>query len=97
MQHTSRETSTEVKTVSVGTRTRFASTAHRVEHIAVHGFLCTPHRYVQGAPRLDHILVQSSPDAFRYVNQVVLTSSGTFDRALQGSDHNLQYADLGIR
>ena len=52
--------------------------------------------YKYPAPRIDYVLIKNSPGSWRYGNQLVL-SDGRFDPAYQGSDHNLQWAEVGIR
>jgi hypothetical protein len=41
-------------------------------------------------------MIKHAPGAWAYGNQLVL-SGGVFDPAYRGSDHNLQWADIGIR
>jgi endonuclease/exonuclease/phosphatase family metal-dependent hydrolase len=70
--------------------------SHQVDNRAVPGYPRTPYRYKYTAPRIDYIMVKRSPGSWRYVNQLVL-AGGRFDPAFHGSDHNLQWAEIGIR
>jgi endonuclease/exonuclease/phosphatase family metal-dependent hydrolase len=46
--------------------------------------------------RIDYVMVKDSPHLFGYQNLVRLTADQRFMTAFQGSDHNMQVADLGI-
>jgi len=72
------------------------NTSHQIDNTAVPGYPRTPYAYKYTAPRIDYIMIKRSPGSWRYQNQLVLTG-GTFDPAFQGSDHNLQWAEIGIR
>jgi endonuclease/exonuclease/phosphatase family metal-dependent hydrolase len=72
-----------------------ANITHQVDNLAVRGYPTTPYVYRYPAPRIDYILVKNAPGSSRYGNQVVL-ANGRFDTRYQGSDHNLQWADIGI-
>lgn len=90
-------------TVAAGYRSAAAST--RVANVRYgtansssandHGFPARPTRYTYVGPRIDHILVRNGEGSVAYANQLVL-SGGLFDRAYQGSDHNLQVATLSL-
>ena len=45
--------------------------------------------------RIDYILLKNSPFTYRYDN-VVHIADGRFQSAFQGTDHNLQIAEIGI-
>lgn len=60
------------------------------------GFPDKPYRYKYPAPRIDYIMIKNAPGAFKYYNQLKLDSSGNLISGYQGSDHNLQWADIGI-
>jgi endonuclease/exonuclease/phosphatase family metal-dependent hydrolase len=63
----------------------------------VSGFPTRPYRHKYVSSRIDYIMVKGSPGAKSYANQLHLTADGTFDANYQGSDHNIQYAIIGIR
>lgn len=46
--------------------------------------------------RIDYIMIKGSPHLDGYENLVRLTSGGMFTSRLQGSDHDMQVADIGI-
>ncbi|TFD45070.1 hypothetical protein E3T33_07385 [Cryobacterium sp. TMT1-2-1] len=73
-----------------------ANITNQVDNKTVVGYPYTPYLYQYAAPRIDYILVKNSPGALAYRNQLVLVN-GKFDPAYQGSDHNLQWADIGIK
>ena len=54
--------------------------------------------YLQKWPtsRIDYILLKNSPHTYRYENVLRTDADGTFVRAMQGSDHNMQVAEIGI-
>jgi endonuclease/exonuclease/phosphatase family metal-dependent hydrolase len=77
----------------------YVSTANitkQVDNLAVPGYPSRPYVYKYPAPRIDYIMIKHAPGAWAYGNQLVL-SGGVFDPAYRGSDHNLQWADIGIR
>lgn len=53
----------------------------------------TPHKYPTS--RIDYIMLKNSPHPISYRN-LVPTAGDRFDGALQGSDHNMQLAEVGI-
>jgi endonuclease/exonuclease/phosphatase family metal-dependent hydrolase len=73
-----------------------ANITKQVDHLAVPGYPTRPYAYKYPAPRIDYIMIKNAPGSWRYSNQVLLTN-GVFDRTYQGSDHNLQWAEIGIR
>lgn len=72
-----------------------ANITNQVDNKAAVGYPKTPYMYQYAAPRIDYIMVKNSPGSLAYGNQLVLVN-GVFDPAYQGSDHNLQWADIGI-
>jgi hypothetical protein len=46
--------------------------------------------------RIDYILLKNSPYTYRYANVLRLHANGTFIKSLQGTDHNMQLATIGI-
>ncbi len=72
------------------------NTSKQVDNLSVPGYPTRPYAYKYPAPRIDYIMIKKSPGSWGYSNQVLLTS-GLFNRAYQGSDHNLQWAEVGIR
>jgi endonuclease/exonuclease/phosphatase family metal-dependent hydrolase len=77
-------------------RVSTANITNQVDNLGVRGYPFTPYTYRYPAPRIDYILVKNAPGSWRYANQLVL-SGGRFDPRYQGSDHNLQWAEIGIR
>ncbi|MGY1703769.1 fibronectin type III domain-containing protein [Geodermatophilus sp. SYSU D00697] len=77
-------------------RVHTANSPGQVDNLATPGFPSRPHLAKYTAQRIDYIMVKNSPGSWRYVNQLVLVE-GLFDRRYQGSDHNLQWAEVGIR
>jgi exonuclease III len=68
----------------------------QLDNLKVGGFPYTPYKASHGGTRIDYIMVKNAPGSARYVNQLILTPTGKFDRGYQGSDHNLQWAELGL-
>jgi endonuclease/exonuclease/phosphatase family metal-dependent hydrolase len=77
---------------------RYATVNHvgQLDNLGVKGYPFTPYKNSHVGSRIDYIMVKNSPGAARYENQMILTSTGKFDRDYQGSDHNLQWAEIGI-
>lgn len=46
--------------------------------------------------RIDYILLKNSPYTYKYANVLRLDSKGDFIKSLQGTDHNMQLATIGI-
>jgi hypothetical protein len=46
--------------------------------------------------RIDYILLRNSPHTYAYANVLYLHADGTFIKSLQGTDHNMQLATIGI-
>jgi endonuclease/exonuclease/phosphatase family metal-dependent hydrolase len=82
--------------VRANPRVSTANITRQVDNLAVRGYPTRPYVYQYPAPRIDYIMIKNSPGAWRYANQLVLVD-GVFNRAYQGSDHNLQWAEVGIR
>lgn len=53
-------------------------------------------RHPYPTSRIDYILLKNSPFTFRYRNEVRLISGARFDPRYQGSDHDMQFAIVGI-
>lgn len=73
-----------------------ANISKQIDNHGVPGYPTRAYAYKYPAPRIDYVLVKNSPGSWAYGNSLVLTD-GRFDPAYQGSDHNLQWADVGIR
>jgi endonuclease/exonuclease/phosphatase family metal-dependent hydrolase len=71
------------------------NTSSQMDNLGVPGFPTRPYTYWHPAVRVDYILAKHAAGSWRYGNQLVLTD-GRFDRTYQGSDHNLQWAEVGI-
>jgi endonuclease/exonuclease/phosphatase family metal-dependent hydrolase len=78
-----------------GLNYRTVNSPKQIDNLAVRGFPTRPFRFPIVAVRIDYIMTKNAPGSWRYSNQLIL-SDGAFDRAYQGSDHNLQWADIGI-
>jgi endonuclease/exonuclease/phosphatase family metal-dependent hydrolase len=76
-------------------RVSTANLTNQVDNLGVRGYPTRPYVYRYAAPRIDYIFVKNAPGAWRYNNQLVLTD-GRFDPRYRGSDHNLQWAEIGI-
>jgi endonuclease/exonuclease/phosphatase family metal-dependent hydrolase len=72
------------------------NTSKQIDNLSVPGYPTRPAAYKYPAPRIDYIMVRRAPGSWGYSNQVLLTD-GAFTPAYQGSDHNLQWAEIGIR
>lgn len=46
--------------------------------------------------RIDYILLKNSPHTYSYANVLRVHKDGTFIKSLQGTDHNMQLARIGI-
>ncbi len=68
---------------------------NQIDNLSVPGFPTRPYAFPHVAVRIDYLMTKNAPGSWGYSNQLVLTA-GAFDRAYQGSDHNLQWADIGI-
>ncbi|MDM7854020.1 endonuclease/exonuclease/phosphatase family protein [Cellulomonas alba] len=84
-------------TDSVSTTSRSGTKYGSTNNYADDGYPAKPFRYTYVGPRIDHLFVRHGSGVVKYVNEVVLTSSGTFDERYRGSDHNLQLAVLSLR
>ncbi|MBH0008745.1 cell wall-binding repeat-containing protein [Salinibacterium sp. SWN1162] len=73
-----------------------ANLTNQIDNKSKPGYPFTPYKYKYAAPRIDYIFVKHAPGATKYVNQIVLSGS-KFTTSVQGSDHNLQWAEIGIR
>lgn len=60
------------------------------------GYGSRPVRHPYETSRIDYILLRRSPYTYSYSNVLPLNPDGTFVRALQGTDHNMQLASIGI-
>ncbi|RIX28682.1 hypothetical protein D1781_14890 [Amnibacterium setariae] len=60
------------------------------------GYNRRPNWHKYETSRIDYILTKNSPYTFRYANVLRLHADGTFDKSVQGSDHNMQLAEVGI-
>lgn len=72
-----------------------ANISRQIDNAAVPGYPTRPYAYKYLAPRIDYILVKNAAGSYRYGNQVLLTD-GRFTSTYHGSDHNLQWAEVGI-
>jgi|GEM_PF-2141667 len=61
-----------------------------------HGYPVKPYKYAYTGTRIDYVFVKNGSGVSRFVNQMILTSSGKFDERYRGSDHNLQWARIRI-
>lgn len=82
---------------SVATSSRTNIKYGSTNNYANHGYPAKPYHYTYVGPRIDHIFVRHGSGVVKYVNEVVLTSKGTFDERYRGSDHNMQLAIVSIR
>jgi endonuclease/exonuclease/phosphatase family metal-dependent hydrolase len=69
---------------------------HQIDNLGAVGYPFTPYRAPHVGARVDYIMVKNAPGSARYMNQLILTTAGKFDTRYQGSDHNLQWAEVGI-
>lgn len=69
---------------------------HQLDNLQAAGYPFTPYRAPHVGARIDYIMTKNAPGAATYSNQLIRTPTGEFDPAYQGSDHNLQWADIGI-
>lgn len=60
------------------------------------GYNRRPNWHKYETSRIDYILTKNSPYTFHYANVLRLHKDGTFDKSVQGSDHNMQLAEVGI-
>jgi hypothetical protein len=60
------------------------------------GYGSKPVHHPYETSRIDYILLRDSPHTFHYANVLRLTRSGRFDKSVQGTDHNMQLATIGI-
>lgn len=60
------------------------------------GYGGAPVRHRYDTSRIDFILLLHSPHAYRFANVLRLRTDGAFRRDLQGTDHNMQLAEVGI-
>ena len=80
------------------TNYRYATVNHvgQIDNLSAKGYPYTPYKNAHVGSRIDYVMVKNSPGSAEYMNQMILTSTGKFDRNYQGSDHNLQWAEIGI-
>lgn len=84
-------------TDSVSTTSRSGTKYGSTNNYADGGYPAKPFRYTYVGPRIDHLFVRHGSGVVKYVNEVVLTSSGGFDERYRGSDHNMQLAVFSLR
>jgi hypothetical protein len=60
------------------------------------GYPVHPTRHPYPTSRIDYLLVKGSTHTYRYTNVLNLLPDGRFDPRLEGSDHNLQLATIGL-
>jgi endonuclease/exonuclease/phosphatase family metal-dependent hydrolase len=60
------------------------------------GYPTRPYIHPYPTSRIDYIMLKNSPHTYSYANTLHRTSTGDFDRSYQGSDHNMQVAEVGI-
>lgn len=60
------------------------------------GYGSKPVHHPWETSRIDYILLRRSPYSYSYSNVLQLKADGTFDRTMQGTDHNMQLASIGI-
>jgi endonuclease/exonuclease/phosphatase family metal-dependent hydrolase len=78
-----------------GVRYSTANITGQIDNTAVRGYPFTAYKYKYAAPRIDYIFVKNGGGAWAFLNRLVLVD-GKFVRAQQGSDHNMQVADIGL-
>ncbi|MDM7832541.1 endonuclease/exonuclease/phosphatase family protein [Cellulomonas edaphi] len=83
-------------TQAVSTVQRANTTSNSHNASVDNGYPTRPYRYAYTGTRIDYIFVKNGGGVGRFVNQMVLTSSGAFDERYRGSDHNLQWARIRI-
>jgi len=84
-------------TDSMSTTSRSGTRYGSTNNYADGGYPAKPFKYTYVGPRIDHLFVRHGSGVVKYVNEVVLTSKGTFDERYRGSDHNMQLAVLSLR
>ena len=87
---------TAASTNRTGQHYATVNSSSQEDNLTVPGFPTRPHAYWHPGARVDYIMTKNVGGSWRHVNQVVL-ANGLFDRAYQGSDHNLQWAEVGVR
>ncbi|WP_375388766.1 hypothetical protein [uncultured Amnibacterium sp.] len=60
------------------------------------GYGSKPIHHPYETSRIDYILLKNSPHTYSYANVLRLNPDGTFRKDLQGTDHNMQLAEIGI-
>lgn len=60
------------------------------------GYGSRPVRHPYETSRIDYILLKNSPHTYKYENVLYLHKDGTFIKSVQGTDHNMQLATIGI-
>jgi hypothetical protein len=60
------------------------------------GYGPKPIRHPYETSRIDYILLRNSPHTYSYSNELRVDSHGRFVRRVQGTDHNMQLARIGI-
>jgi endonuclease/exonuclease/phosphatase family metal-dependent hydrolase len=78
-------------------RNSTANITNQIDNRAVPGYPYTPYKYKYAAPRIDYVLVKNGGGSWAYVNRLMVDGNGKFVRTYQGSDHNMQAADISIR
>jgi endonuclease/exonuclease/phosphatase family metal-dependent hydrolase len=73
-----------------------ANMTRQIDNTATPGYPYTPYKYQYAAPRIDYIFVKDGGGSWASTNRLVLDDAGKFVRGYQGSDHNMQAADIAI-
>jgi endonuclease/exonuclease/phosphatase family metal-dependent hydrolase len=79
-----------------GWRYSTANITNQIDNTGIRGYPFTAYKYKDAAPRIDYIFVKNGSGSWYSQNRLVL-DAGKFVRAQQGSDHNMQVAEVGLR
>jgi hypothetical protein len=84
------------KALRSGMKVSTANGSGKQIHAVDPGYGSRPVKHPYVTSRIDYILLRNSPHTYRYANVMYLHSDGTFIKSLQGTDHNMQLATIGI-
>ncbi|GAA2749203.1 endonuclease/exonuclease/phosphatase family protein [Amnibacterium kyonggiense] len=84
------------KSLRTGMKVSTANGSGPQVHALDNGYGSKPVVHPYETSRIDYILLKNSPYTYRYANVLRLHKDGTFIKSLQGSDHNMQLATIGI-
>lgn len=87
---------TPAKALRTGMKVSTANGSGAQDRGADPGYGARPVKHPYETSRIDYILLKGSPHTYSYANRLEVHGNGAFVKSLQGTDHNMQLATIGI-